>query len=178
MGVRALAIDFGRRPRRGGGWLGLVLLAAGTALAGLSLQRYLDAGERVDDARSRLERLARRAAGASAEPVVDPELRRLLGGAARVAGELRRPWPALFADVEGALDGTVALLALEPDPGKRQLRLIAEARTLADALAYTERLGATGSLANARIVQQEARLSEGIAALGFTVVADWREAGP
>lgn len=176
MGVRALAIDFGRRPRHPGGWLGVVLLAAGMLLAGMSLQRYLDAGEHADDARSRLEHLARRAA-VPAE-AADPELRRLLGGAARVAGDLQRPWQSLFADVEGALDGSVALLALEPDPGKGQLRLTAEARTLADALAFAARLTDTGSLANARIAQQEARLSEGIAALGFTVIADWRETGP
>lgn len=176
MTPRALGIDFARRRPRPAA-AGYVLLAAGALLAAAAVEAYIDRDARLAAAELQRASLQRRLDGAPRGAALDAETRRLMAGAARLAEELRRPWQRLFADIEGAIDDSVALLVVEPDAARRQLRLAAEARTLADALALAARLDASASLANARIVQQEARASEGVAALGFSIVADW-ETGP
>lgn len=176
MSPRRLAIDFAaaRRPPSASGAL---LLATGALLAAWSTLEFIARDEALATAELQRASLERRIGGRpQSARSADPEIRRLMAGAARVADEIATPWEPLFGDIEASLDETVALLALEPNPGKRQLQLVAEAKTLADALAFVARLNATASLANARIAQQEARVSEGIAALGFRVQADWREA--
>lgn len=171
MGLNTIHIDFADRRR--GSLPGIVLLIAGMACAGWSAANFIDADERQARAESRLARLTRKLEGAPRRVSVEPEIRRLFAGAVRVQGELQRPWDQLFRDVESAVDASVALLGFEPDVGKRQLRLVAEAKNLDDALAFAARLESTPSLAGVHLTQQEQRQSDGVPAIGFGVVADW-----
>jgi len=50
------------------------------------------------------------------------------------------PWDSLFRELEGAADESVALLAIQPDPASRQVRIAGEARRLDAVLNYIERL--------------------------------------
>jgi hypothetical protein len=63
--------------------------------------------------------------------------------AAKIEAELSIPWSQLLAELEAAgadSAATVSLLQVEPDPGKKVVRITAEAKTLPDALAYLQRL--------------------------------------
>lgn len=63
--------------------------------------------------------------------------------AAKIEAELSIPWSQLLTELEAAgadSSSTVSLLQVEPDPGKKVVRITAEAKTLPDALAYLQRL--------------------------------------
>ncbi|MDB5933928.1 MAG: hypothetical protein JWQ01_1272 [Massilia sp.] len=54
--------------------------------------------------------------------------------------QLNLPWRALRDAIAAATPATVALLALEPDPRRRSMKITAEARTSDDMIAYIEKL--------------------------------------
>lgn len=54
--------------------------------------------------------------------------------------QLNLPWRDLLDTVEAATPSSIALLSLEPDAKKRQLRVLAEAKTSDAMIAYVEQL--------------------------------------
>ena len=54
--------------------------------------------------------------------------------------QLNLPWRALHDAIAAATPKDIALLALEPDPRRRSMKITAEARTSDEMIAYVERL--------------------------------------
>lgn len=171
MSVRT--IDFLRpaRPPR----LAWLLLAAGLLAAGLDFRLE----QRLDDARVRrdLAQAEREAAEAQARDHLaiaarpTPETRRLAGA----ASELARPWLPTLRSVEAATLPPVYVLDLAVDPVKGRVHLEGEAPDFEQAVAYVERLGASGALVRARLVSHEQAQdpATGQSVVKFTVEADW-----
>lgn len=157
------------------------LTAAGALLAVLAIGAVLGLANwqsRLADERARLEAAAELAGGprrALPAVAIDP---RKAGDAARraslVAAQLALPWGGLFDAVEGAADGNVALLGLEPDPNRGLLRLTAEARDKEAMLGYLERLQQQPSIARAALESHTAREGgDARAPVQFVLVAHW-----
>lgn len=171
----ALGVDFARRARPVS-LPGLALLALGLAVAAVAVTDHLAAREALGAAELQRDSLARRNARpalTARTPEEQAIAARVNKSAQRLAQRLSLPWPQLLGAVEAALDERVALLALEPDSQRAQLRLTGEAKSLPDALAFVARLEATGALARAHLAHVEARVSDGAPVLAITVLADW-----
>lgn len=171
--MHALDLDFVKR-RRLASPLGLLLLIAGTAAAGVVAMDYLDARaalERVEAQHSRLERQSRQKAPlpkAGAAPARDDAQ-----SAARAVAQLRLPWDALLREIELLADSSVALLSVESQGQARTLRLAGEAKTMADAVAYLARLRESPWIDTAHISGHEERQADGVKVIRFSLEAAW-----
>jgi len=151
---------------------GLVLIA-GIALASVLVVRYLDLAERTDTAETQIKRIARSTAlgrlGGSREAIAE-EIRRVNQAALR----LTIPWEDLFRTVEAATDKRVALLSLQPNVQKRELRIIGEAEDFGAILGYIERLERGEALAGVRLVSHEVVAGTNATHLRFELTSTWR----
>ena len=98
--------------------------------------------------------------------------------AQRAAVDLATPWTLLLAELEQASkesQGQVALLGVEPDHGKHSVRVAAEARTLALAIAYVERLQTSRSLEYPMLDRHEIRADDAQHPVRFELTGDWRD---
>lgn len=72
-----------------------------------------------------------------------------------VAALLAYSWQPAFEALANALDDTVALVSLDASQTRSQLKLVAEARTLAEAVALIDRLQQQPGVKRAALVQHE-----------------------
>jgi hypothetical protein len=178
MTLRAVQLDFlqptGRRSR-----LGPLLLVVGAiaAVAAMAYQNHLGREVAARDARlTALRGIASRSLHAISAPDSDaPETRDQIKKANAVLQLMNVPWGDLFAAIESAEDGTVALLAMQPDPRSRSVLIGGQARTLPAVFAYMERLERTNRLRDVVIVNHEVKNKEPGQPITFTLSAGWRE---
>lgn len=158
--------------RRGWQWLGAGILCLGLAAAGLEVSALLEANAGIASAQDSLQHLRSRSALARASVGSEAAGQ----GEAAAEGALQRlalPWNRLLLELEAARGEDVALLSLETDAAKGSVRLMGEAKSLADVLAYVERLGGTVSLATPQLLSQENRQSDGQPVVAFVIEARW-----
>ncbi|TVO60456.1 hypothetical protein [Denitromonas ohlonensis] len=157
MSPQPIALDFARR-RRWPGLLGWVLLALGLGMAALEVNDFLsrraDLYEReqiVERLRHQLQRERRHVVSAPEAPVRAEEA----SPALKLAAQLGRDWPALFASVDAAAGDGVAVLALTPDALRGTVSLSAEAPSLDGMFDFLGRLEAADALAAVELVSYE-----------------------
>lgn len=164
-----VTLDFRASPASGSR-LGKILAVTG-ALAlllvvvsfGLLLKKQVDLHNKLDQQKSELRR---RLEATTAANAIDP------GG--EVARQIARPWQKLFLAIESVNDPKVVLLEIRPDPSRHQLRLVAEAGTLDEALEYLGRLQKLPELSRPHLVSYLSLPATGGApALRFVIQADW-----
>lgn len=164
----ALDLEFAPRRARWPAWL---LLAAGLAVAA---DVTLTWSELRSEARTLEQpRGARRPAASNKAPLPEA-VQREFDAARQALQELALPWEALFQAIEGATSNDTALLAIEPDPGKRALRIGGEARDFPAVLGYVERLAAQPVLAGVHLVTHQVREDVAERPVQFTLLATWR----
>jgi len=152
---------------------------AGAALCALGLGVALALGLAFQEALAERSRLDA-ALGATARPrpaAPTPESLKTAAEAATLERELAVPWTRLLAELEAASHDsrtTVALLQVEPDPGKQRVRITAEVRALPDALAYLRRLQRSAVLRNPMLESHERRKDDPEHPLRIKLSAEWR----
>lgn len=168
----ALQLDFVAHRRRPRALAALLLVAGAAAVASVGLQvvddRNAMAGVELHLARAAA--LERRVAPVTGDTAT-------VEFAIKAAAELRTPWAGMLADLEQASVASkddVALLVIEPDPVLHKVRVLAEARTLAAALAYVQRLQNSGSLRNALLESHEIRTDEAERPVRVQITAAWQ----
>ena len=176
--TRLLALDF-RPRRRAGSWLGAVILIAGlvTAVAAAEHYRALelerDALEAGMNERTRAKPTARGGDTAASQAAQQ----RRHNARRAVVRALGRPWEALFSDIESTPAEDIALLAVEPDPRRGEVRMSGEARDAQALYRYIAALESTDSLQKVGLTQHEI-LGEGAVAgagaLRFVLIAHWQ----
>ncbi|MDY0013005.1 MAG: PilN domain-containing protein [Rhodocyclaceae bacterium] len=171
----ALALDFSGR-RRPPGILGWLLLALGLLATGWELADWragqTDLAEReaiVARLRHQAQRTQPVAEPASERPVAEQDARPAL----RVAGQLGADWGGLWRDLAVAEDPGMALLSLEVDGPRGELRISGQARSLAAVFDYLARLEATPGVAAARLVNYEAVTVGAAELFRFNATARW-----
>ena len=169
-----LELDFsGRRPRPGP--LGWVLLALGVAAAGLELADWRTGEADLAGREAIVERLRHQlrragpAPAAKARAASEQELRPAL----RLAGQLGVDWGALLHDLAAAEDERLALLSLEVDAPRGNLRLTGEAKSLPAVFEYLSRLEAMPSVAAAQLTSYERRTVGAVELIRFNATAAW-----
>lgn len=173
--MRPLYLDFERGSPPVSAW-GVALLAAGLIAAAAVLMQFIETRDELASADLQAQSLRRKVQSAADARVSPQELaaaQQVLRNAGRLSQQLNLPWDQLLLDLEAATDSSVALLSFEPDAQKRQLRLVGEAKTLADALAFVTRLEGSVLLSEPQLVSHETRQSDGVKVIGFTLYARW-----
>lgn len=120
--------------------IGWILLALGVVSLVLAAHQFQSAHAARSVAADQLEHLQARVAKAGGRTKAGPAESRDTKAAAAAIRELRVPWPQLLDVFEASANPNVALLAIEPTPAQRQVRLTAEAKNSEAMLAYLETL--------------------------------------
>jgi hypothetical protein len=178
MALHEIQLDFmhpAGRPSR----FGPLLLVVGVVavLAALSYQRGVGRELVVREARlAELRGMANRTLPALAERESDtPEARSEIQKANAVLQQLNVPWGELFAAVESAEGGDVALLAVQPDPRSRSVVIGGVARNLPAVFAYMSRLEQTKRLREVVLSSHEVKSKEPGQPVTFALSATWDE---
>ena len=171
----AIQLDFAGG-RRGLSLAGGLLLALGVVAAAAVLLEYRAIGAHRAGLELRLAALTR--AKTPAAPVDAAGDTRIAVSAQQAALDLATPWTLLLSELEQAskdAQGQVALLGVEPDHAKHNVRVSAEARTLALALAYVQRLQSSRSLEYPMLDRHEIRADDAQHPVRFELTGEWRD---
>jgi hypothetical protein len=172
----AIQLDFsGARP--GLSLAGALLLAVGVVAAAAVLLEYRNVTQHRAGLELKLAALAR--SEALSTPVETPADARVAVSVEQAATDLATPWTLLLSELEQASkdsQGEVALLGVEPDHGKHNVRVSAEARTMTLALAYVERLQTSRSLSYPMLDRHEIRADDAQHPVRFELTGEWRDA--
>ncbi len=168
-----IELDFARtRPRVSR--LGAALLGVGLAATGWVAIDYQRSAARNEGLAAHL---AATAPSGHAADLPDKAAVRATEDAREAVSELATPWSLLLQELELASQdsqGSVAVLAIEPDREKRQVRVLAEARTLPNALTYVERLQRSRALRFPALESHEVQAKDPERPVRFQIRADWR----
>jgi Tfp pilus assembly protein PilN len=173
--MRALDLDF-RREDRHARWAGIALLAAGLAGAIAAGAQYSQLTEEFAQAEASVRQsgIAARKQTAAIRPSGDLQKVALeMKRANEVAFALKLPWNDLFATVEAANTPNVALLSIESDTGKRQVKISGEAKDLESVLDYLRFLGAQPRLANVYLQSHQLQQQDAQHPVRFVLGTDW-----
>lgn len=161
--------------RKPGGWAGPALLvlallfAADLAVSNTGLNQRLQERSTQSGTRETGRALIAHHQGGTLEKEATE--------AASVIDRLSLPWGQLFKEVESASMERVALLSVQPDPQRRVVTLVGEAKEYEDLLAYVESLNRTSVFKHVHLAGHEVKESDPQRPVGFTVFAQWRVNG-
>ena len=113
------------------------------------------------------------------DPAVDARAAGSSEEAGRMAAELGTPWTKLLAELEAAShdsSGQVAVLSIEPDHSKHNVRITGESRDLPVVLTYIQRLQGSSLLRYPMLDSHEVRTEDPQRPVRFAMTAEWREA--
>jgi hypothetical protein len=103
------------------------------------------------------------------------ELRSKIEEAKKLAAFLMIPWGDVLHALETSALDDIALLALEPDTKKRQVKITAEAKNKDVMFKYLEKLEVSVELANVYLLKHEIVEDVNQHPLRFVAVATWKE---
>lgn len=172
MAMRALTLDFMRTPRRTP-WAGMLLLIAGALALGQAANHERSLASQIELADARLAVLAKGSKTKPAQPADAEAQQQEIRRANEILQQLALPWSALFNVVETSNEKEIALLAIQPDAGKRVLRLTGEAKDFEALLAYIARLEQSPMLRQVYLSSHELRLQDAEKPVRFALVANW-----
>jgi hypothetical protein len=172
----AIQLDFaGARP--GLSLAGGLLLALGLAAVAVVAFEYRAIGAHRAGLELRLAAVTRAKTPAPSRLDAAADAR-ITVSAQQAALDLATPWTLLLSELEQAskdAQGQVALLGVEPDHAKHSVRVSAEARTLALALAYVQRLQSSHSLEYPMLDRHEIRAEDAQHPVRFELTGEWRD---
>ncbi len=180
-GLKAMRIDFAPP-----GWrrtlhrLHPAMAAAGLAgvlLCVLGAWTMMDLAEQRAIRAARLESLEARQRALSKAPKAVPETAIPEAQATAVNTaimQLNLPWRELEDALAAATPANIGLLALEPDPRKRVLKVTAEAKTSDDMVGYVQVLKQQEFFSGAALVRHEIEEQDPNKPIRFQVEVQWR----
>lgn len=145
-----LDFDFHLRPARPGK-LALALLLAGAAAVGWAWNNLQAARTQLDEVSAQIATLERAQQRTIAKPAARADTSAYTG----IAAQLSYTWQPAFDAVAAARSNKIALVSLDAIQAKSQLKLVAEARQLADAIAFIEALQQQPGVRRATLIQHE-----------------------
>lgn len=173
--MKSLWLDYQQAPP-GWQWPGAALLAVSliaTAALFIHFTALQDEIERRADGIHKLQRRIDRAQTLSTSKNRGPAPNEIL--AQKLARYSAERWDGLFSDLEDAADETVTLLAITPD--KQTVVLEGEAKTMADALSYAERLKTAEVLKNPQLSEFAVAKGHPQKPVRFVLTTLWAGAG-
>ena len=159
--------------------LGIALLLGGIVVLGASLLHMQQANEAhavraKEVATLELAQQKKRApirAQSSRTPVAG-DIAQL--AQAKVRSNLDYSWQPAFAALETTQNKKIALISLEASQSKKQMRLVAEARHLADAVEFAHQLNQQNGVKRTALLQHEVQEKNEHRPVRFTLVIEMR----
>lgn len=96
----------------------------------------------------------------------------------QVAAQLRYSWQPAFEALAAASSQKIALVSLDATQAKSQLKLVAEARQLADAVAFIDALLQQPGVKRAELLQHEIQADDTYKPVRFNILVELGAAGP
>ena len=174
MSAPLIGVDFVGRPTRLT-LTGSVLLLLGVGAAAAAYLEYRTIEEQRAGMELRLQEVDKHTQHDPAREARNAALGEEVG---RVALELGTPWTKLLAELEDASHdsaGQIALLSVEPDHGKRNVRITGESRDLPLVLAYVKRLQTSALLRYPMLDSHDVKTDDPQRPVRFAMTAEWRE---
>lgn len=166
LGMNHVASGRAGRPR----WASALVLLALVANVAAGFY-YSDLG----DQRAAATRAARKPVAAAARNLPDSMQREL----ARANDAMRAPdvpWNAVFSAIESAGSADVSLLAFDPAPEKKTLKLQAEARNMEAVLVYLRALSADPLFTAVSLQSHQVQQADPQHPVRFLLLLEWRGA--
>ena len=165
-----LDFDFHAQPPRPGK-LGVTLALAGTAAlvwtwTNLQAARSVEAGLAMQIAA--IEQARPHSPAKPAAPADDAAH----AAQARIAAQLEYSWQPAFGALAAARSSKIALVSLDANQAKLQLKLVAEARHLADAVKFIETLQQQPGIRRAALTQHEVQADDPENPVRFNVLVE------
>jgi hypothetical protein len=154
-------------------WAGPLLLALALLASLLTVAYYLQLNEKANGWEERLERIER-GHGLGAADRTGEALAQEVQRANEVLRQLTLPWEELFRTLESVAGKQVALLALEPDLEKQQVKISGEARDMAALLSYIARLEEQPVFGTVYLQSHQLQLRDPDRPVRFALLAVWR----
>ena len=165
-----LDFDFHASPSR---TRGVVLLLVGLAALTWAGANWRAAQATVDGLALQIVALEQDRPAKPSRPASSAETT-ALASQREIAAQLRYSWQPAFGAVAGAISPRVALLALDASQAKAQLKLVAEARRLADAVGFIDALLQQPGVRRAELLQHELQTGDPQQPVRFNVLVELR----
>lgn len=173
--MRALTLDYQRSAQPG--WPSWLLLGIGVLVAAVALFHYAALRRELSGWETRaaetMRQIQRGKPAAGWEARSPEEAARELGSANEILQKLSVPWEALFSALEATRGNRIALLAVEPDVRKAQVRIVAEARTAKDMLDYLRRLGNERAFSSVALISHQIQQQDAEQPVRFSLTVNW-----
>jgi len=175
--MRAIHLDFAsnRKPSL----LGLVMFALALLLLMMVWQRYTHINQQLLTLDQSIQELKERKGLKPAEPLLQAkssaDLLAKIEEAKKLASFLMIPWGDVLTALESSALNDLALLAIEPDAKKRQLKITAEAKNKDIMFSYLEKLEVSEELANVYLLKHEVFEDVDQHPIRFVAVATWKD---
>jgi hypothetical protein len=150
--------------------LAWALLVAGALALAVAADDFAAAASDNDRLAGQAEHLKRKAKSTSAAVAAAPGQKSALAERREAP---RPPWDSLLSEIELAADARVALLSLDTDAAARRTRIVAEAKTIDDALAFAARLRDSPLIDDVLLLGHEGKKGQAVPVVGFTLQLDW-----
>jgi hypothetical protein len=147
----------------------IILVAAAAYYRSLEAQ-----AEQWEAKAEKLERTMKRGAADRMDERTAADLILEVKRANEVVRELLQPWERLFQAVESAGGKDVALLALEPNPERKTVKIRGEAKDMQALLGYVRRLQDCDSFAAVYLQSHQVQQQEAQKPVRFVLLADWK----
>jgi hypothetical protein len=175
--MRAIHLDFAsnRKPSL----LGLVMFVFALLVLMMVWQRYTYINQQLLTLDQSIQELKERKGLKPAEPQLQAkssaDLLAKIEEAKKLASFLMIPWGDVLTALESSALNDLALLAIEPDAKKRQLKITAEAKNKDIMFSYLEKLEASNELANVYLLKHEVFEDVDQHPIRFVAVATWKD---
>lgn len=167
-----LDFDFHARPSRPG-TPGIALALLGAAALAWSVSNLQAARATGAGLAMQIAALEQARPHQAAKPVVQADSPAHIAQT-RIASQLGYSWQPAFDALAAARSKKIALLSLEAVQSKAQLKLVAEARQLADAVAYIDTLQQQPGVKRAALIQHELRADDAQKPVRFSILVELR----
>ena len=147
--------------------IGVALLLAGVVAAGWSWQAWQSARDTQAGLKLQIAALEQTQPRKAAKPATRGDEARQ-----RVAAQLAYAWQPAFDTLAAARSNKIALVSLDAVQAKSQIKLIAEARQLADAVEFVDALQQQPGVKRAALFQHEVQRAPQEHPVRFTVVVE------
>lgn len=165
-----LDLDFHAANRRSGGLAWVWLLLGGLALFWV-VSQWLNLRDSEAELMRAINQMSQRPP--PVRPIV-PADSAAKAARERVAEQLAASWQAPFEALASIRSNKVALISLDANQAKRQVKLVAEARQLADVIEYVETLQQQPGIKRAVLTQHEFRVDDEQQPVRFHITVEWR----
>lgn len=156
-------------------WEGLLLLAVAMALLLASGIHYRGLINQAALWEAKAEQIGRSAQRMKPGDRSSAALALEVKGANEVLRQLTIPWGDLFQTLETTAGKNVALLTLEPDTGKSQVKISGEAKNMAAMLDYIQRLENRDAFGTVYLQSHHVQMQDPEKPVRFVLQATWAD---